>query len=90
MNLVGVVSTTYTDFKTAVAQLSNPIIFVRVVSTSDFRIMAAAEPAKGGSIPFPMAIQVNLSSEPSTFSTDYPNVFYRGDNSVSIDTTFGL
>jgi uncharacterized protein (DUF342 family) len=48
MSLIHVHSSDYESFKEVVGRMANPVIFVRTVSDTDFRIMARSEGGKMG------------------------------------------
>lgn len=74
-------STSYDEFKAQASQLVDPIIFVRVVSTDDFRIAAVSADTDS----FCMSVDGPTGTpKPTTFDADFPVVRYSGGNAVLV------
>lgn len=74
-------STSYDAFKAQTSQLIDPLIFVRVVSSDDFRIAAISADTGG----FCMSVDGPTGTpKPATFDADFPVVRYSGENAVLV------
>lgn len=75
-------TTSYDSFKSQVSQLASPVIYVRVVSSDDFRISAISADTDGFCMSFDSPVN---TPKPTTFEADFPVIRYSGENSVVIN-----